>query len=608
MASRRKSVRPPPPRAGGRDAPGVHGAGRGESDAGPPGPQAPPRRREARVPAPAAPRLEDPLGLRGELLDARYRIIAPIGIGGMAVVYEAHHELIARPVAVKVILPKYALSDEVKERIFREARSANRVRHPGVVEVLDLGCTPEGLPFLVMELVQGESFERRLDRGPPALPDLLEIARQTCEALAAAHDVGVVHRDVTPGNILLLDRVPVRHGRYAVKVVDFGIAFVKTEYRLTHPGQVIGTPYYLAPEILLGNEVSPATDIYSLGAVLYEAIAGSPPFVGPGLGDIVRMHVEDPPPPIAGAHPDLPEGLAELVMKCLEKDPARRPRDMRWIVDRIAAVERGMGRTSAAARGGALGEVGADREEPEVDAAEDGTASFRVPLFEVAAWKEHLDRARARAKELGTADAALRLAEMEMAIGWLEETEGEAEALGRRVADVEARLTSVRERFAGALDALVAEDQRLSDRRSASSAVVEAAKRRRVEVEVEWRPFRMAVLRAEGEAAGAAGSEDVRPAPATPALVAAWRAAGETAARCAAAFAAERDARAALDACVEELADVRFQIERLRDNADRTTAPQSEEADRLRRKVAALESRRGDLYRKLIGAAAALGV
>lgn len=252
----------------------------------------------------------------GMALGDRYRLARQIAVGGMGEVWAAHDESLARDVAVKVLRAEFAGDPSFLERFRVEARNSASLSHPNIAQLYDYG-EREGSAYLVMELVTGEPLSDLLEREP-VLPArlLLPILAQTARALEAAHVAGVVHRDVKPGNILLGPA-----GR--VKITDFGVSRAVDQAPMTAAGMVMGTAQYLSPEQAVGRPATPASDLYSLGIVAYESLAGHRPFTGPTAVDIAVAHVNDPVPPLpASADP----ALAELVLRLLAKEPADRPR------------------------------------------------------------------------------------------------------------------------------------------------------------------------------------------------------------------------------------------------------------------------------------------
>ena len=267
----------------------------------------------------------------GLTFGGRYRLNSRIAIGGMGEVWNATDLVIGRTVAIKILKDEYLGDPTFLERFRSEARHAALVNHEGIANVYDYG-EEEGSAFLVMELVPGEALSTILEREH-ALPTdrVLDIVAQTAAALHAAHSAGLVHRDIKPGNLLITP-----DGR--VKITDFGIARIADQVPLTATGQVMGTVQYLSPEQASGQSASPATDIYSLGVVAYECLAGRRPFTGESQVAIAMAQINDTPP-------DLPNTISEpvrnLVLACIAKKPADRPASAAHLARAAAALRRG---------------------------------------------------------------------------------------------------------------------------------------------------------------------------------------------------------------------------------------------------------------------------
>jgi eukaryotic-like serine/threonine-protein kinase len=253
----------------------------------------------------------------GRPLGGRYRIEAPLATGGMGEVWAARDLLLDRAVAVKVLGAAFAGDGRAAERLRREARAAGRLEHPNIARVLDLG-EDGGLPYLVMELLEGESLAERIERdGAMAPAEAARVVAAVADALEAAHRAGVVHRDVKPGNVFL-------GPDGSVKVLDFGIASAAGEAALT-TGDVIGTAAYLAPERALGHRATPAADVYALGVVLYELLAGRRPFQAASDLELAMAHVHAHPTPLAQAAPGTPSFLVAACERAMARDPSSRP-------------------------------------------------------------------------------------------------------------------------------------------------------------------------------------------------------------------------------------------------------------------------------------------
>ncbi len=251
-----------------------------------------------------------------------YEIQAQIGIGGMATVYRGFDSNLQRAVAIKVLSPMTATLPEFSNRFRQEARLIASLRHPNIVHVYDFG-EQDGLTYMVQELLPGPTLEQRLidaatQGAPLSREDILSITAQLASALDAAHAVGIIHRDVKPSNALW-------NAYGALVLTDFGIAKnTLTTLNYTEVGLVMGTPTYLSPEQAEGRPLTPSSDIYALGVVLYELIAGKAPFVSSTPMRVVMSHIQEPPPPLRPLRPDLPPTAEMVVLRALAKDPDQR--------------------------------------------------------------------------------------------------------------------------------------------------------------------------------------------------------------------------------------------------------------------------------------------
>ena len=267
--------------------------------------------------------------LIGLLVDERYRVTRRLARGGMATVYVAQDERLDRPVALKVMHPHLADSDAFVERFRREARSAARIVHPGVVSVFDQGVVT-GQGFLVMELIDGTNLRQLLRaQGAFTIPQALRYTTDTLEALRAAHRVGVIHRDIKPENILIPTDGP-------AKVTDFGLARAASEVSMSSTGNMLGTVAYIAPEIATTAEADARSDIYSVGIMLYEMLTGQVPWAGESPLQIASHHVSDDVPSPSAAQPWIPREIDDLVAALTARDPANRPADASDAIDLVA--------------------------------------------------------------------------------------------------------------------------------------------------------------------------------------------------------------------------------------------------------------------------------
>jgi len=276
-----------------------------------------------------------------------YEIVAPLGAGGMGEVYRARDTRLDRTVAIKVLPPRFALRDDVRERFEREARTISQLNHPHICTLYDVGQDNEGNKFLVLEYLEGETLEARVKRGPLPPKDVLKIGIEICSALEKAHRLGIVHRDLKPANVMLT--------KDGAKLMDFGLAkytasampvgvvlseLVTQSDNITGDGMIVGTLQYMAPEQLEGKEADARTDIFAAGALVYELATGRTPFSGKTKASLVASILSSDPPRMSELAPLSPPALERTVNTCLAKDPDDRFQSahdlllqLRWIAE-----------------------------------------------------------------------------------------------------------------------------------------------------------------------------------------------------------------------------------------------------------------------------------
>ncbi len=262
----------------------------------------------------------------GRLIDRRYDVVDTLGSGGMADVYLARDEVLGRDVALKVLNRRFSSDGEFVERFRREARSAATLSHPNVVSIYDRGEAEDGACYISMEYLPGGTLKDRISRDTPMDPGVAaEVALQIAQGLEAAHEAGVIHRDVKPHNVLVT-----RAGD--VKVGDFGIARAESAGTMTGDA-VLGTAAYMSPEQAAGRPVDPRSDLYSLGVVMYEMLTGETPFTAGDAISAATQHADEPPTPPKRRNPRVPDATNDLVLRLLSKDPNERPPSASALID-----------------------------------------------------------------------------------------------------------------------------------------------------------------------------------------------------------------------------------------------------------------------------------
>jgi serine/threonine-protein kinase len=521
---------------------------------------------------------EDPF--IGKVLDDRYLITGIVGKGGMATVYKAQHSVIERQVAIKILSPKSSSMTNVTKRFYREARVVNRIQHPNVLDVMDLGQTEDGLLYLVMDLLTGDSVYDRLGKGNIDPRTTIQILEQVCRGLGRAHDLGIIHRDLSPSNIFLAEQ---GGSLKSVKVLDFGIAFIKDETRLSMPGTVLGTPHYMAPEYAMGKDVTPASDLYSLGCVAYEMLCGTPPFDADDYSSVIVMHVKDDPKPLIEREPTVPARLSAAIMRCLEKDPGNRYMNAYELHEVLEAI----GRELDASR----------RSRP----PKSSTANIRseVPTstppspvgYEV--MKSYVDKVKSdkyKALDTQAADSVKglfdRLEALDVAIS---ESEGQ-------LRDLEARVIDTTERFERAQATLEGEVARVKSSVAALEHEHAAASGRRQGEDLRMLEVRARIADMEKTLGVGSGSRATLP----DGLISAYEEVARLVGRWREARAAEKAVEENCEERKGELKDLQFQLEQLKQNRDQNLARLEGQTAGLRMMLNEKQAERAKVYQGLM--------
>lgn len=289
----------------------------------------------------------------GKVLLDRYRIDGLLGQGGTSDVYRAFDTVLERTVAIKVLARSLGQTDKSYERFLREAKVTSKLNHPNILSIFDFGILPEKQVFLVTEYIAGPSLEDILQQQDIfSEQESVKIFRQLAEGLQYAHSNGVIHRDVKPSNVIIVE-----HGdNKLAKLIDFGmLTLLQDEYdmqKLTQEGSVLGSAFYMSPEQCSGMPLTQSTDIYSLGCLMYECLSGELPICGANPMQTLQMHVSSQAPRLSEVHPYLNSDLESLVMRCLEKSPSDRPESMKAVASELSGLELGLSMRSSKAMNG----------------------------------------------------------------------------------------------------------------------------------------------------------------------------------------------------------------------------------------------------------------
>jgi eukaryotic-like serine/threonine-protein kinase len=524
--------------------------------------------------------LPDPL--IGTTIAGRYSIEEAIGEGGMATVYAARHRLVDRPCAVKVMSPALATNEVIRERFRREAKAAQKLAHPNIIEIFDQGETPEGSLYLVMEILEGLTLADLLEKlGRVPLERTLSISIQIARALARAHDLEVIHRDLKPENIFLAEGVD---GLDRVKLLDFGIARSMQDPRLTGAGEVFGTPQYMAPERITSIDAGPSADLYALGVIVYEMLCGALPFDAVDVTTYFIKHLREQPPPPRKRDASIPEPLDQLIVELLAKEPKDRPVDAHRVHADLLAIAGSVGvRVPAEAFG---------------DDASWRAPAKTLPPVAMDQWVKRtavFERMLARAY-LGARPPELEqlFLEVKRLVREIGELRAKAVAEQRTLEAIEGRGRETRQRFGHAVDALGVDASHARDELKAALAGAAAAQLTLSAPREAMKQALSDVLLWEGRSGMQEPYRELGAAYRRAADVTdAWVAAKELV------VAAEREATRRKT----EVDDLEFQIKELRGALAAQSEGQEREEENLKRVVSDAGKRADELERELLALA-----
>jgi serine/threonine-protein kinase len=397
----------------------------------------------------------------GTLLAGRYVLEDVIGEGGMATVYRARHKLVDRPCAVKILAPHFAADQVVRERFRREAKSAQKLSHPNIIEIFDQGETDDHTAYMVMELLRGQSLADLIAQGPVETNRALGIMIQMGRGIARAHDFEVIHRDLKPENIFVCRR---DDGGDLVKLLDFGIARSRSDSRLTGAGELFGTPQYMAPERITSGETGPSVDLYALGIIFFEMVTGQLPFDAPDVPTFFIKHLKEPAPSPRSLNPRIPVDLDALILRLCAKEAKARPVDVHRVVADLMNIARAVGAPIPI--------------EPETDPLSSRPQTISLPAAGIEAWQRRVQVFEAMLAKAfnGNAPPELTrtLAEVKSHVRRIAELRSRSMTAQRSLEQIEQRGRDGRQRFGFAVDALGQDASKAKD--EARAARNEASK------------------------------------------------------------------------------------------------------------------------------------
>lgn len=557
-------------------------------------------------PVDGAPLVAMPDPLIGRTIGGRYRIESKIGAGGMASVYRASNDVLGRKVAIKFLAPDLAQDSTQRQRFLREARATNRIRHEHIVDITDYG--DEGkLVYLVMELLEGEPLNHRIARGAIPPREAIELLSQVGRALARAHELEVIHRDLKPENIFLTQR----DGRTHVKLLDFGLAHVRNETRLTAAGAVFGTPEYLSPEQARGApNVGPAADLYAIGVVFFEMLTTRLPFEG-STAELIVKHLRNIPPAPSQFNSSIPPEIDAIVAKLLSKDPSQRHRDAHHLLDELHALlalfpepnNLPTPQSSLTLPAEAFVEALAKVQQEHIG-SDEVRSSPEHPTTVMSTARQWVERRLLFREAMALAYPSRNPPDwlqnlqnkMDALVDRSVRTESELDRLGRQLAEREAEASGARERIGRALDELARDESALKrqveDVQRRHERAGQRAAQGAQEFKLAWDEARMLVGEGSLDTLEAAQSVETAARRAT-----AWRQAQLELVEC----------HALLDSRSASAEDLRFQVSQLKGRLGALNAEVEHEIGKLRDRVAEFGGQNAQIFEELHEVASEIG-
>jgi len=516
----------------------------------------------------------------GTTLGGRYVIEDVLGEGGMATVYRARHKLVDRPCAVKLMSPGLSRDPVVRERFRREAKAAQKLAHPNIIEIFDQGDTDDGTSYLVMELLEGEALGTTLTRGPLDLPRALPIMVQIARALARAHDFEVVHRDLKPDNIFLCRR---SDGSDLVKLLDFGIARSMQDARLTGQGEVFGTPQYMAPERITTIDAGAPSDLYAVGIIFFEMLAGQLPFDAADVPSFFLKHLKAPAPPVSKWAPATPPSLERLILSLMAKEPDKRPVDAHRMHGDLLRI---------------CNELRIPvPPEPELEEASSPRAVIALAPAALDRWLKRttvFEQMLKQAYDVPPVELAHLLGEVKRLVSEVSKLRSESVAEQRKLETLASRGREGRQRFGFAVDALGIDASKARDEARAAHADVTPFADRSAEAKARVVASHREILLWEGRSAFVEPYEALREA---------YEGAAHAVGAWIEVRASEQKATAQAEKRDREVTDLEFQIQELRAALAKLEHDVEDEKDRSEKRILELDQKSESLQVELLALA-----